>query len=377
MSRFMNPVAGFAALLCLLGTVNLAPMAAQGPGSRQPDVADWRFFHRNNDAYWAQMVAASTGSNFSASDVRNIRLAAGIADDEADDPIMNLDGRGMRPDQYLLLTAKRVGCVKAAVYERGMRQFKELWSSDELADEGDICQQPGCPAPQVSIVEKHTISVRMYFRSVSGNPICDQLKTTTYEPKRNTFEKQDQRTGTSMCWVGYDAGLSAALWQAAGPDKTLAIVQVFPTVAAHPDRYALALAREGERLRIVRMEWPEKGSPYVGDLSKASASDCYSRLSSVPIQATELEVPQVKAVELATALSGIDLRADRCVRNGESQCARFFDGRTFHVEVRGHVPVNVFDLENEKGYVSENPKLSEWIYQLLDESKLAKEAAAN
>ena len=112
----MNSAAGFAAVLCLLGAVHLAPLAAQSLGSRQPDVANWRLFHRNNDAYWARMVTAFTGSNFSASDVRNIRVAAGIADDDPADPIINLDATGMQPGRYLLLTAKSGGCVKAAVY---------------------------------------------------------------------------------------------------------------------------------------------------------------------------------------------------------------------------------------------------------------------
>lgn len=373
----MNPVAGFTAILCFLGAVYLAPIAAQDLGSREPDVANWRLFHRNNDAYWARMVAAFTGSSFSASDVRSIRLAAGIADDEPADPILNLDGKGMQSGHYLLLTAKSGGCVKAAVYERGLRQVKELWSSDESADGGNVCQQPGCPAPQVSIGEKHTIIIRKYFRSVPDNPICDQFDTTTYEPKGNTFREKAQSSGTSMCWVGYGAGLSAALWHAAGRGETLAVVEVLPTVAAHPDRYALALQREGNGARVVRLDWPEEGSVYVGDLSKTSASGCYSRLSSVPVRAIELRVPQDMAVELATALKGIDLRADRCTRNAEGQCARFLDGRTFHVEVRDHAPVNLFDLQNERGYVSENQQLAEWIYQMLDEAKHASEVPAN
>jgi len=373
----MKPVANFAALLCFLGAVHVTSLAAQGLGSRQPNVVDWRLFHRNNDAYWARRVTVFSGSSFSASDVRSLRLTAGIADDEPADPIMNLDGRGMQPGHYLLLTAKSGGCLKAAVYERGFSQVKELWSSDKLVDEGSICQQSGCPTPQVSIGEKHTISIRTYYRSVLDNSICDQFNATTYAPKGNTYVKQDQRTGTSMCWVGYGAGLSAALWRAAGPDATLAIIQILPTVAEHPDRYALALQREGEDARIIRMDWTEMGSPYSGDLSKATASDCYSRLLSIPVKAMELKVPQNKVVELASVLNGIDLRADRCTRNAEGQCTWFLDGRTFHVEVRSHAPVNLFDLQNEKGYVSENPQLSGWIYQLLDESKRAREDPAN
>src|SRR5579871_6029454 len=112
MPPFMKSVASVASLLCFLGAVYLAQLAAQKLGSRQPEVADWRLFHRNNDAYWARMVTALAGSTFSASDARSIRLAAGIADDEPADPIMNLDSRGMESGQYFLLTALSDGCVK-------------------------------------------------------------------------------------------------------------------------------------------------------------------------------------------------------------------------------------------------------------------------
>jgi hypothetical protein len=46
------------------------------------------------------------------------------------------------------------------------------------------------------------------------------------------------------------------------------------------------------------------------------------------------------------------------------------------VEVRGQAPVDVFDLHGVKGYMSENPQLSEWIYKLLNETKQVKETAA-
>jgi hypothetical protein len=100
-------------------------------------------------------------------------------------------------------------------------------------------------------------------------------------------------------------------------------------------------------------------------------------MSSVPVRAIELAVPKEKAVEMANALAGIDLRVDRCTRNPQGQCAMFHDGRTFNVEVRNHDPAHVFDLQREKGYLSENPELLEWIYRLLDETKFAAQTPAN
>ena len=88
-----------------------------------------------------------------------------------------------------------------------------------------------------------------------------------------------------------------------------------------------------------------------------------------------IEVPHADAVELAKGLDQIDLRADRCPRNAAGQCVMFVDGGGFHVEVRGHPPVDIFDLGHERGYVSENPQLSEWIYKLLDVTKQEKKNA--
>jgi hypothetical protein len=382
MPRFLNPVASFTALFCLLGTVFPATMAQQSIGSRQPDISDWRLFHRKNDEYWARRVTATSGWDpvnhsklgLSASDVRKIRLLSGIADDEPSDPIVSLDGWRMQEDQYLLVTAKSGGCLKVAVYGQGFRHFKELWSSDALANGGNICQLPGCPEPQVSVDKEHRIDISTYFRSTPESPVCDQFSSTTFKPRGSTFELQDQHAAKSKCWIGYGAGLDAALWQAAGPGETIAIVQVLPSLS--PDRYALALQRRASGARVLRMEWDQSGSPCLPPLADASASDCFSRMASVQVQAKPLNVQPNIAEDLATALDGIDLRTDRCTRNAEGECVMFTDGREFHVEVRGQAPVDVFDLHGVKGYMSENPQLSEWIYKLLNETKQVKETAA-
>src|ERR1700732_91376 len=107
-------VASFTVLVCFVATAFTPTMMAQSIGPRQPDVADWRLFHRNNDEYWARMVTATTGwwdpalnrskVRLSASDVRHLRLLAGIGDDEPSDPIVALIGRQMKLGQYLLVT---------------------------------------------------------------------------------------------------------------------------------------------------------------------------------------------------------------------------------------------------------------------------------
>jgi hypothetical protein len=361
-------------------------MMAQSIGSRQPDVADWRLFHRNNDEYWARMVTATTGwwdpalnrskVRLSASDVRHLRLLAGIGDDEPSDPIVALIGRQMKLGQYLLVTAKPGGCLNVAVYGEGLRHFKQLWSSDALPNGSYICQPPGCPQPQVSVDEKHKINILTFSRSTPANPICDQFSSTVYEPKGKSFELTDQHTATS-CWLGYNAGLNAAFRQAAGPGETLAIVQWRPALTA--DQYALVLQRRPTGTSVLRMQLQQKedwSSAVYTSMKNATALDCFSRAASVHVNVTTLEIPQNGAQDLAMALDRVDLRTDRCARCADGACARLLDGRTFYVQVGDHAPIKITDVKSLRGYVSENPQLSGWIYKLLDETKHAKEIAA-
>lgn len=363
--------------------VFLAPLGAQRAGTRPPEITDWRVFHQNNDAYWARWSTVTSGLNpadrskitISASDVRTIRLLAGISDDEPADPIVSLEARGMQIGQYLLVTSTPDGCLRAAVYGRGLHQYKELWSSDVLTSVGGICQLPGCPETRVSVDEKHRIIISTYSRSTRENPVCDQTTVATFVPKGNSFELQDRNTNNSKCWVGNGAGLSAALWKAAGPERTVAVVEVLPSLS--PDRYALALQHDATGAHVLRLNWREPGSPFMGAQSKATASDCFFQASSIHVKVSTSKVPQDRAEELVAALGRIDLRADRCVRNAERECAMFTDGTYFHVEAQGHAAIDIFDLRGEKGYMSENPELSEWIYKLIDAVEHPKKPAIN
>ncbi len=380
MSRCFNPVANFIAFLCLAGTVFLPTLAAQITGSRQPDVTDWRVFHRNNDEYWARWVTSTTPGwdpvnhskiGLSAADVRNIRLLAGIADDEPANPIVSFVGNHMQQGQYLLVTAKSAGCLRAAVYSQGFRHFKEVWSSDSLANGGEICQQSGCPQPRVSVDEKHRINILTYSRSTQASAVCDQLGTTTYEPRSGSFELQDHHTGDSGCGVGYDAGLSAALRQAAGPGEIIGVIRILPAFSYH---YALVLQHGPNDIRVLRMEWPQKSWSEWSGQAEATAADCFSRAASLLVKVKILEVSQTSAQNLADALDRVDLRTDRCARGIHGECAMITDGRAFRVEVRDHAPVGLTDVNGLRGVMSENPQLSEWVSRLLDATSRVKTA---
>jgi hypothetical protein len=359
--------------------------AAQEGGSQHPDVSDWRTFHHQNDEYWARLLTATTGwrggpgdrskVEVTAGDVRAIRILAGIADDEPSDPILEFVGGRMREDQYLLVTAKANSCVHVAVYEKHFRHPNQVWSIDALPDGSEICQPSGCAKPRVTVNEKHKISILTFLRSSPDQPVCDRLSSVTYRPKGDSFEAEDGHTSAAMCWGdSFFPGLNLAFKQAAGPGETLAIVQVLPVLGW--DKYALVLRRKATALTVLRMELNREDweAPILSS-TKATASECFSRAQSVSVSVKTLDIAENRAQALVKSLDSLDFGSDHCARGADSQCAFFLDGRAFYVQVGDHAPLRLTDVEGMKGYASENPAMSAWVYRLLEEAKHAKQIA--
>lgn len=376
MSRVSVHIANLSVLISLTFTA-LTNAVARG-SSQYPEVSDWRTFHRQNDDYWARLLTATTGwrggpgnqskIRVSAGEVRAIRLSAGVADDEPSDPILQFVGNHMRQDQYLLVTARDNACVNVAVYQEGSRHPKQVWSTDVLPDGTKICESPGCTRPRVMVNEKHKINVVSFFRSTPDEPMCDRLSSATYRPKGDSFDVEDQHTGSAMCWVdSFYSGLDLAFKQAAAPGETLAIVEVLP---AFWDRYTLVLQRRTTGLVVLRMELKRDdwSAPMLSD-PKPTALECFARAKSVRVHVKTLRIPEDRADALSNSLQSLDLGVDHCARGVNGQCAYLLDGRAFYVQVAEHTPISLTDVKRLRGYASENPALSDWVYRLLEEAK--------
>ena len=368
-------------LLCLLGMA-FHRAKAQEVGSRPPEVSDWRLFHHKNDQYWARNVTVTSGwrdtpsdgskIQWSAAEVREIRLLAGITDDEPSDPILSLTGRNMRPDRNLLLTATPNNCLNLTVYA-GFHHFKPVWTTDSLPDGRQICQQPGCEPPRVSVGEKHEISVMDFFRSTSDEPICDRFVSAEYWPKKNSFVPKNLETGPSLCWFdARNAGLNAAFRRAAGAGEILAILQDQPALSSR--WYALVLQHAAEGFRVLFMQLPAEAWALPGltdSQNRMTAAACYARAAASTVRVTRLEIPPKKLATLASALSRIDLHSGRCPRSPDTGCGLLLDGRTFLVQVGNNPTLRLTDVRGLKGWVNENPQLSDWVYRFLEESRRA------
>jgi hypothetical protein len=302
-----------------------------------------------------------------------MRILAGIPDDDPSDSILRVVGHGMKVDQYLFVAVKPNGCLSLAVYGEGWH-FKQLWSTDKLPNGSDICRQPACPEPRVWVGEKHEINIMGFARSTPTKPICDQCSSASYVPKGNSFELKNQDSGTSMCrsFNAYGAGLNVAFRQAAGPGEILAIVENLPSLS--PAWYALVLQRKATGIGVLRMDWQRDAWSEGADTFRNNAStwDCFSRGASVHVTVTALEIPQDRTQNLATALEQVDLRSDRCARGADRECAMILDGRGFSVQVGDNPSIRLTDVKGPRGYLSENPALSEWVYKLLGEAEHAK-----
>lgn len=355
----------------------------QDSNSRYPNVSDWRTFHRQNDEYWARFLTATTGWNafhskieITGAEVRAIRLSAGIRDNEPSDPILQFVGGSMREGQFLLVTATANACMNVAVYdEGGLRRPKRLWSIDALPDGNKICQPSGCARPRVMVNEKHEIAVATAFRSTTNQPVCDGISSATYRPKGKVFEAEDQHTGTATCWLdSFSFGLNSAFKQAAGPGETLAIVQVLPALTL--DKYALVLHRRATGLAILRMELNDDdwSAPLLSK-TKPTASECFARAKSLPVRVKSLGVPEDQAEALENSLQSLDLGLDHCARGVDGQCAFLLDGRAFYMQVGERAPIRLTDVQGITGYTSENPAVSAWVYDLLEQAKHAEQIA--
>lgn len=359
-----------------------ASATAQSSSSRYPNAGDWRPFHRQNDEYWARVLTftrvwrSQPGDHskieVTPKEVRAIRLAAGIPDDHQGDPIVQF--AWMKEYQFLLVTQTTDACMNVAVYEEGFSHLRRIWSIDAMPDGHKICQLSGCPRPRVMVNEKHKVNVAADFRSVPDQPVCDGVSWAIYRPKGHSFEVEAQHSDNAMCWGdSFQPGLTIAFRGSPGPGVTLAIVQVLGVPKG--DRYALVLQRGAAGVAILRMELnPEDWTAAIFS-NRTTASECFARAKSVLVNVRALAIPESWAEAMANSLQSIDLGSDRCAREANGQCAYFLDGREFYVQVGEHLPISLTDLKGMRGYSSENPALSAWVYSLLEQAKLAEPIA--
>jgi hypothetical protein len=108
-----------------LKTLGLLLLTCLSPASAQVNPTDrFKAQHDAEDRKWAQKT------DLPVSEVRAIRIAAGISDDTSGSRIANIDASSLKPRNHILLVEG--ACVKLHVIERGAGGFTDVWSLSEL-----------------------------------------------------------------------------------------------------------------------------------------------------------------------------------------------------------------------------------------------------
>jgi hypothetical protein len=348
----------------LFGSILLLAVSFLAVGQNGPvPGVDWATFHKNSDQFWAMR------SRLSPHDVRGVRLAAGIKDDEPSDPIEIMDGKTLGRGQVLLVTATNSGqCLDVAVYKPGWTKFAKLWSTASNPENKAFCRPPACNAPRAWATGKGVVTVTLAKAGFSADAVCDTDEILTYRWRKPTYELMSDRTVPGRCdFHTYLRAMNEALTRIQGPGDTLAMV-----VVASPfwEKYAVAIRSTPDGFLVYHFNIP-RGSSNGGITNRQPPSQC---IESAKVELTELKIVPLTSVQVqqfVSALRGIDLRTDKCSRTNTGVCALFLDATEFLVWLPNGAPVKLTRMDGSKGFFSENPALSQWIESLLQSTKIA------
>jgi hypothetical protein len=340
----------------------LVSLFAVGQNGPVPGV-DWVSFHKKSDQFWA------IRSRLSLHDVRSLRLAAGIKDDEPSDSIEMMDGKTLGRDQVLLVTATNSGqCLDVTVYKPGWTKFAKLWSTASTPENKAFCRPPACHAPRAWATGKGVVTVTLAKAGPGADATCDTDEILTYRWKNSTYELMSDRTVAGRCdFHTYLRAMNEALTQIQAPGDTIAMVVVASPFA---EKYAIAIRRTPDGSSVYHFQIP-RGSSNGGITDGQPPSQC---IESAKVKLTELETVPLTSVQVqqfVSALRDIDPRTDRCPRTATGVCAFFFDASEFLVWLPNGTQVRLTRVDGSKRFFSENPALSQWIESLLESTKMA------
>jgi len=140
-SRLALDIAGgsmpnFGALFAL-ALFLIAPLS--NVSAQSSSTFDWVAFHHAEDLIWSRKTGLSP------KEIRNLRLAVGIADDEPSNPLNAIDARTLSNERIFLTTVSGSGqCLNVNVLHRHGKGFQKLWSAGAMPDGSAFCHPPAC-----------------------------------------------------------------------------------------------------------------------------------------------------------------------------------------------------------------------------------------
>src|SRR5439155_15433923 len=181
-------------LLCLLAVnPGLAWSQSASASVQSAGTFDWIKFHQQNDHDWAWRTGLSPR------EVRKLRLAAGVADDEPSNSIERIDAKILAHNQILFVTAAGSGhCLDIGVYVPYKNSFKNIWSMSEMPAGSGFCHPSLCRNPTVG-AERGRITVAVPARADEQDMMCDKNILLSYRWKHKSYELSQQETVPAQC----------------------------------------------------------------------------------------------------------------------------------------------------------------------------------
>jgi hypothetical protein len=184
----MHNLASRRFLLFLMLNCSFACAQSASANTQPASTFDWTRFHQQNDRDWASRTGLSAGA------VRQLRLGAGISDDEPSNPIDEIDATTLGHEQVLFVSAAGSGhCLTVEVYVPHRKSFKNIWSTSEMPDGAGLCHPSLCRNPGVW-AEKGQINVTVPAYADEQDTMCNKNVLLTYRWKHKSYELTKQET---------------------------------------------------------------------------------------------------------------------------------------------------------------------------------------
>ena len=352
-----NFVALFAIVLFLLAS---QPVSAQNPST-----FDWVAFHRADDLIWSRKTGLSP------QEVRDLRLAVGLADDEPSNPLDALDAETLPHERIVLVTAAGSGhCLNVNVLNRHGRGFQKLWSAAEMPDGSGFCHPPACRNASAFATRKNEVRIVAPVQ-LAGAPIgaCDENTGLTYQGKGKTYVLTATQHWTAQCGLDdYAIAVRMAIADAksSAPDMTQRIVTVHVFPSFSPES-AIVFDKTANGLAITHLTFSHSVWSQLGVLAQSQTpSQCIAKAKSIPIDRTPVNISSAEAQRLLDDLNKIDLNMHYCARHADGTCIHLEDGTAYTVALEDGRLLHLDNVSGMKGVTSENPALLQWVTTLRE-----------
>jgi hypothetical protein len=326
---------------------------------------DWVAFHRTEDLIWSQKTGLSP------KEIRNLRLAVGIADNEPSNPLDAIDARTLPNERIFLTTVSGSGhCLNVNVLHRHGKGFQKLWSAGAMPDGSGFCHPPACRNVGALATSKNQVMIAVPVQ-LAGAPVgaCDENTVLTYRGKGKTYRLTETHHWPARCDLDdYQIAVHMAIADAKNfaPDKTEQVVAVHIFSSFSPES-AIVFDKTANGLAITHLTFSRKVHSQLNVLAQSQTpSQCIAQAKSIPIDRTPVNISSTDAQRLLDGLNKIDLNVNSCPRHADGTCVYFERGTAYTVVLEDGRLLHLWNVSALENVTSENPALLQWVTTLRE-----------